>query len=392
MSWYYAENNERRGPIDVPAFDALVHAGAIRPETLVWSEGMAGWVPYSQSGHQPAFAGMPPIPAGDPGATSTTPAGVEMGVCSESGRVLPRSELVEIDGRLVSAEYKNVVLQRIREGVSATGSCDPEALAQEILDRGYHVSATNCFARGWRLVMGNFWLTVGSCFLTMIVSQAAGMLPLIGPLLVYGPLKAGMQWLMIRLIRGEKASVSDAFEGFNRGFGQLLGVTAVVVGVSLAAFIPAGAVIIGVLVSSGGSDPSVAGVLAGTVLGFAGLCIATYYWVSWTFAMPLIADRRIDFWPAMKLSKRVVGLHWWQIFGVFFLVWFIMMAVIMAVAIVFIIIIAASSAGSGSSSPPVIPMIGMIVVIVLFLLVLMPLTYSSAMVAYEDIFGKRERR
>jgi uncharacterized RDD family membrane protein YckC len=44
-----------------------------------------------------------------------------MGVCSESGKVLPRSELIEIDGRLVSAEYKNVVLQRLREGVSGVG-------------------------------------------------------------------------------------------------------------------------------------------------------------------------------------------------------------------------------------------------------------------------------
>ena len=392
MSWYYAENNERRGPIEVPAFDALVHAGAIRPETLVWSEGMPGWVPYSQSGHQPAFAGMPPIPSGEPAATSTTPAGVEMGVCSESGRVLPRSELVEIDGRLVSAEYKNVVLQRIREGVSTVGSCDPEALAQEVLDRGYQLSATNCFARGWRLVKGNFWLTVGSCFLTMMVSQAAAMLPLIGPVLIYGPLKGGMQWLMIRLIRGEKASVSDAFEGFNRGFGQLLGVTAVLFGVSIAAFIPA-AVVVGGFVAAGGGDPSVAGILAGTVLGFVGLCVAIYYWVSWTFAMPLIVDKRIDFWPAMKLSRRVVSLHWWQVFGVLFFVWFIMMAAIMAIGTVFaFILVGVMASGGARPEPPIVPIISMVIVILLLVLIIMPVFYSSAMVAYEDIFGKRERR
>src|SRR5215210_1480318 len=129
MSWYYAENNERRGPVEDAAFDALVSAGTVTPDTLVWQQGMDTWQPLSKAGYRPAAA-APNLPAAAASASTAagTTLGPDMGVCSESGRVLPRSELVEIDGKLVSAEYKNIVLQRIREGVGGVGLAeDPEA-------------------------------------------------------------------------------------------------------------------------------------------------------------------------------------------------------------------------------------------------------------------------
>ena len=103
MSWYYAENNERRGPFDEAAFEELVANGVVKPETSVWRDGQADWMPYGK------------VSAG----TTQIGTGSEMGVCSESGKSFPRNELVEIDGHLVSAEYKNVVLQRLREGVGS---------------------------------------------------------------------------------------------------------------------------------------------------------------------------------------------------------------------------------------------------------------------------------
>jgi len=117
MSWYYAENNERRGPIEDAAFQSLVAAGTIKPDTLVWREGFTDWLPYSQA----AGSAAPVAAAAGAVASTAVAAGTDMGVCSESGKVYPRSELIEIDGRLVSAEYKHVALQRLREGVSGAG-------------------------------------------------------------------------------------------------------------------------------------------------------------------------------------------------------------------------------------------------------------------------------
>jgi uncharacterized membrane protein len=37
-----------------------------------------------------------------------------------------------------------------------------------------------------------------------------------------------------------------------------------------------------------------------------------YLAVAWIFAVPLVIDRRLEFWPAMELSRRVISHHWWQ--------------------------------------------------------------------------------
>src|SRR5258708_21011747 len=53
-----------------------------------------------------------------------------------------------------------------------------------------------------------------------------------------------------------------------------------------------------------------------TFLGFLGLILpGIYLLVSWKFTLPLVADKRLRFWPAMGLSRRVVGKHWWKFFG-----------------------------------------------------------------------------
>jgi uncharacterized RDD family membrane protein YckC len=57
MSWYYAENSQRHGPIDDPGeWEALVNNGTIKPQTLVWREGMEKWAPYS------TVSAVPPLP------------------------------------------------------------------------------------------------------------------------------------------------------------------------------------------------------------------------------------------------------------------------------------------------------------------------------------------
>jgi uncharacterized RDD family membrane protein YckC len=141
MSWYYADNNERRGPIEEAAFQSMAASGTIKPDTLVWREGFTDWLPYSQV----AGAGSP-APAAGAVASTAVAVGTDMGVCSESGKVYPRSELIEIDGRLVSAEYKHVALQRLREGVSGAGQ------------REY----------------AGFWIRVGAKFVDGIILNVAG--------------------------------------------------------------------------------------------------------------------------------------------------------------------------------------------------------------------------
>jgi hypothetical protein len=40
-----------------------------------------------------------------------------------------------------------------------------------------------------------------------------------------------------------------------------------------------------------------------------------YLGVGYVFALPLVIDKKMDFWPAMEVSRRVVHHHWWSTFA-----------------------------------------------------------------------------
>ena len=107
MSWYYAENNERRGPIEEAAFQSLVYAGTIKPDTLVWREGFAAWMPYSSAASAAAPASASPAGvAGAPGSVA----------CSQCGRLFPADETVMYEGGHVCVECKPLFFQKVKEG------------------------------------------------------------------------------------------------------------------------------------------------------------------------------------------------------------------------------------------------------------------------------------
>ncbi len=46
MAWYYAVGDERRGPLSDTEFQVLLSNGTVRPDTLVWRDGMPDWLPH----------------------------------------------------------------------------------------------------------------------------------------------------------------------------------------------------------------------------------------------------------------------------------------------------------------------------------------------------------
>jgi uncharacterized membrane protein len=74
--WYYAVNNEQKGPVNEAELKSQFTAAKLSAETLVWKEGMDNWTPATQV---PVFAPPPPSftklsPA--PGAVVTAAGGV----------------------------------------------------------------------------------------------------------------------------------------------------------------------------------------------------------------------------------------------------------------------------------------------------------------------------
>lgn len=65
--WYYQQGTERKGPVDEATIRSLISGGVISIDTLVWTEGMPGWVALQQTS---LAAGMP-VPPPSPAAFQT---------------------------------------------------------------------------------------------------------------------------------------------------------------------------------------------------------------------------------------------------------------------------------------------------------------------------------
>jgi hypothetical protein len=198
------------------------------------------------------------------------------------------------------------------------GSVNADQLAAEILARDYDLRIGDCVSRGWVLVMSNFWLLVGATFVANLIIGAVG--------LIAGPMLGGLYWMILKKLRGHPAEFGDAFAGFSIAF--------------LALFL--GALVAGIL--------SFMGLLLCVVPG-------VYLLVSWKFTLPLIVDKKLDFWPAMECSRKVVTRHWWKLFG--------LGLVLMIVNLLGVLCC----------------LIGTLVTV--------PVTIAATMYAYEDIFGSR---
>lgn len=66
-SWFYASEGKQQGPYPEGQFRDLVAQGVVRPDTLVWTEGMAGWQKAAEIPGLVGGSGRPPMmPAGGP--------------------------------------------------------------------------------------------------------------------------------------------------------------------------------------------------------------------------------------------------------------------------------------------------------------------------------------
>ncbi|MBI2838212.1 MAG: DUF4339 domain-containing protein [Acidobacteria bacterium] len=196
----------------------------------------------------------------------------------DSGEWLPLSSFPELSGMLASSAVRVPLAPPVPPG----GSVDPTARAKEIISRGYQVDIGDCIGRGWALVKGDFWPIVGVNALLWVTMVLANLV--YAGIVVNGPLLGGLYYFFLKRVRGQQSGVNEAFAGFSLAFLQLF---------------------LGQLVS---------GLLGGIGLI---LCLlpGIYLLVAWSFTLMLIVDKRMEFWPAMELSRQVVTAKWWSIFG-----------------------------------------------------------------------------
>lgn len=83
MNWFYAEGSQQKGPVSETDLAALVRQGTIKPETLIWREGLPDWQPMLQ---------------------------VRPDLAASSGAPV-------LGGMAVSEQSKDLLVQQMREGV-----------------------------------------------------------------------------------------------------------------------------------------------------------------------------------------------------------------------------------------------------------------------------------
>ena len=115
MDWYYAESGRQVGPIKEEALEALARSGVVKPDTLVWQQGMSNWQAYGMV--RPVVA----APAEYPLSVTTAPEPATR-FCSECGRPFAQSELIPFGSSFVCAACKETFTHKLREGVAARGA------------------------------------------------------------------------------------------------------------------------------------------------------------------------------------------------------------------------------------------------------------------------------
>ena len=266
------------GPIDLATLQQWTREGRIAGPTQIWDSRAANWLPAAQIAElTDLFGAAPPAPAAtpqpQPAPAATTAPGVE--------------------------------------------------LASQILQSGYTVAFGEWISQGWIFFKNNLGFVLGTCWIVFGLSFVAGLLgaiPCLGHvvqlafnIVVQPVLMGGLWYVLLRRYRGQPAAAGEVFDGFKLFFAQSLLVNLIMTLIILAAVLP-GALVVGVGAISIHSNHVLGGSLiaAGAVLA---IIPVFYLGVCYGFAMPLVADRRMQFWPAMETSRRVVMKHWFGIFA-----------------------------------------------------------------------------
>ncbi|MFK8042467.1 hypothetical protein [Congregibacter sp.] len=136
-----------------------------------------------------------------------------------------------------------------------------------------------CLRDGWALYKQEPWLLSGATILLGVICGVVGLIPFAGAL-VYPPLLAGLYSMIIRLERGETITISNLFDGFQ------FFVPLIIASILMSIFISIGLFLL---------------VLPGL-----------YLVIVYGFTNLMIIDKKMDFWPAMEASRKLIHANFWS--------------------------------------------------------------------------------
>lgn len=177
------------------------------------------------------------------------------------------------------------------------------------------VEPVQCIKAGWELVKEQYWLFVGMCIVGWLIGSAV-------PLgILLGPMMCGLYLTFFKRRRGEPIEFGTLFKGFDY-FGPSVVATLLHVVPILAIIIPGYFlfyVSLIVSVAAQGQEPNPAAPLAVFVI-FALFLLAMFLLmiiisIGFIFAYPLIVDRKMQGFDAVKLSFKGAMANFWRLLG-----------------------------------------------------------------------------
>ena len=181
------------------------------------------------------------------------------------------------------------------------------------------VRPIECLKAGLELVRNKYWLFVGIAAVGMIIAAAVPLAILLGPMM------CGMYLTLFKQRKGQPVEFADLFKGFDYFADSLIA--------TLIHVVPAFIIVIPTYIffyismfammgaSGGQPDP-------GVVLGFFGFwgvvlivlfLVLMLISVAFTFVYPLIVDRRLSGFEAVKLSMKAAMANFWGVLGLMLL-------------------------------------------------------------------------
>ncbi len=186
------------------------------------------------------------------------------------------------------------------------------------------VKPMQALREGWQLIKDQYWLFVGIAFVGTLISGA-------GPMgILAGPMLCGMYHCVFQRANGREASFNMLFKGFDYFVPCLVpalvmtGTAMVLVGVLYAVFMVGLFAIIGTMAPRGQGQPETAFAVALIVLYVVFFLVLMVIILTlravFLFAFPLVMDRGLSGWDAVKLSMRATWANLGGVVGVLLLI------------------------------------------------------------------------
>ena len=180
------------------------------------------------------------------------------------------------------------------------------------------VQPVECVKAGWNLIRSQYWLFVGISLVGILIGSVV-------PLgILMGPMMCGIYLALFKTRRGEAVEFNDLFKGFDYLSDSLIATLLHLIPV-LVIFVPSYILfyvgMIFMIPRNGEADPSAMLAFFGffAVFWVVMIVILIIISVGFTFAYPLIVDRKLSGLNAVKLSIKAGMANFWQLLGMLLL-------------------------------------------------------------------------